>query len=952
MEIHFYVVIFIIFLLIIINEGNDDQQISAFLNGDFIIGALLPIHHQPSLINKISGHIIKCGSIRENYGIQRVETAFQTIDKINSDPNLLPNITLGIEIRDECWYAPVALQQSIELIRDAVKPHPGTSTNVCYINQTEMKSKFTEQRGPLIGVIGPGSSSVALQVQNLLQLFHIPQVGYSATSKDLSDKSRFNYFLRVVPSDFYQAQVILDIVRNYGWTYVSAVNTNENYGQSGIQAFRELAEQTEVCIAREFSVLSNDKEEIFEKAIKTLDQDKQAVVVVCFCEGFTVRGLLEATKRLNMTNRFLFIGSDGWADRSDVTEGNEEIAWGSISIRIHSPIVKDFKNYYLKLNPHKNLRNPWFKEMWEDFFHCSLNKQIGNDKLKEKCTGKERFPKNHRQDAKLSFVVKAIYSLAHGLHNMQKDLCQGALGVCPKLQSFNGSLFKSYLMNVSFEYENDTVQFDENGDPPGKYVILNYQRKMNDTYDYVEIGNWHNGTLMWHKEIQFGNRTEVSSVCSMPCKVGHYKNVQQSGKEKKCCWACSRCGNDEVVHPYDNTRCEKCLNGSAPNTNQTDCIKLPIVYTKWSDAEAIIAMTFSIIGLITTISSFVVFLKHNDTPVVKSSTRELSYIILIGMGLAYASVYSILAKPSMISCALERTLPGLSFAMIYAALLTKTNRIARILAGSKKKFPSSRKRMFMSTTSQVVITCILIGIEIVVSTWMLFYELPDSQFSYEKTKTVLECNTSPKGVLVPLIYDFLLIFFCTLYALKTRNVPENFNEAKFIGFAMYTTCVIWVAFVPIYFGSNSKVITFSMCVTLSAMVTWAFLFVPKLYIIILRPERNNRSFFTTSKTIRCHIGSRVASALSEKSSISNSWRDEHSTTTFKENSNDEGPDKRTLSCQTEVELLQVLLNPKMLLESYGNRTQRLTPRITERNCCQTENCELKNITITLPDQAL
>jgi hypothetical protein len=44
-----------------------------------------------------------------------------------------------------------------------------------------------------------------------------------------------------------------------------------------------------------------------------------------------------------------------------------------------------------------------------------------------------------------------------------------------------------------------------------------------------------------------------------------------------------------------------------------------------------------------------------------------------------------------------------------------------------------------------------------------------------------------------------------LYAIKTRNVPENFNEAKFIGFAMYTTCVIWIAFVPIYFGSDSKV---------------------------------------------------------------------------------------------------------------------------------------------------
>jgi ABC-type branched-subunit amino acid transport system substrate-binding protein len=78
----------------------------------------------------------------------------------------------------------------------------------------------------LIGVIGPGSSSAALQTQNLLQLFSIPQIGYSTTSKDLSDKARYSTFLRVVPSDYYQAQVMVDIVKKFNWTYVSAVNTD------------------------------------------------------------------------------------------------------------------------------------------------------------------------------------------------------------------------------------------------------------------------------------------------------------------------------------------------------------------------------------------------------------------------------------------------------------------------------------------------------------------------------------------------------------------------------------------------------------------------------------------------------------------------------------------------------------------------------------------------------
>jgi hypothetical protein len=64
--------------------------------------------------------------------------------------------------------------------------------------------------------------------------------------------------------------------------------------------------------------------------------------------------------------------SDGWADRGDVTQEYEEEAWGGISIRIHSPHVSSFDEYYWSLKPHTNLRNPWFKEFWESHFSCSL----------------------------------------------------------------------------------------------------------------------------------------------------------------------------------------------------------------------------------------------------------------------------------------------------------------------------------------------------------------------------------------------------------------------------------------------------------------------------------------------------------------------------------------------------------------------------------------------------
>lgn len=131
-----------------------------------------------------------------------------------------------------------------------------------------------------------------------------------------------------------------------------------------------------------------------------------------------------------------------------------------------------------------------------------------------------------------------------------------------------------------------------------------------------------------------------------------------------------------------------------------DCLEVPVIYVQWHDAEAIVAIFFSCLGFITTFWSASIFMRYNNTPVVKSSTRELSYLILAGMTMSHASSFPILAMPSVLTCALSRLLPGVSFAMIYASLFTKTNRIARILAGSKKRFPT-RKPMFMSGMAQV-----------------------------------------------------------------------------------------------------------------------------------------------------------------------------------------------------------------------------------------------------------
>ena len=73
--------------------------------------------------------------------------------------------------------------------------------------------------------------------------FQIPQISYASTGIELSDKSRFEYFSRVVPPDTYQAQAMVGVVKAFGWSYVSTLADEGNYGEKGIGAFEVEARQ-------------------------------------------------------------------------------------------------------------------------------------------------------------------------------------------------------------------------------------------------------------------------------------------------------------------------------------------------------------------------------------------------------------------------------------------------------------------------------------------------------------------------------------------------------------------------------------------------------------------------------------------------------------------------------------------------------------------------------------
>ena len=187
----------------------------------------------------------------------------RSIVLVNANQSILPNITLGYQIRDSCWYAPVALEQTIEFIGNSV------------LNPAESAAHPSgSSRARLVAIIGPGDSSITMQTHNILQLFEMPQIGYSATAKQLSDKEKFKYFTRVIASDTQQAQAIVDIIRQFRWAYVATIGTEGNlrtsafvsssgtffrllgdYGRGGVEAIRRLL-NNDACIGADLTMVN------------------------------------------------------------------------------------------------------------------------------------------------------------------------------------------------------------------------------------------------------------------------------------------------------------------------------------------------------------------------------------------------------------------------------------------------------------------------------------------------------------------------------------------------------------------------------------------------------------------------------------------------------------------------------------------------------------------------
>uniref|UniRef100_A0A2K5QF72 Glutamate metabotropic receptor 2 n=1 Tax=Cebus imitator TaxID=2715852 RepID=A0A2K5QF72_CEBIM len=441
------------------------------MEGDLVLGGLFPVHQK-------GGPAEDCGPVNEHRGIQRLEAMLFALDRINRDPHLLPGVRLGAHILDSCSKDTHALEQALDFVRASLSRGADGSRHICpdgsYATHGDAPTAIT-------GVIGGSYSDVSIQVANLLRLFQIPQISYASTSAKLSDKSRYDYFARTVPPDFFQAKAMAEILRFFNWTYVSTVASEGDYGETGIEAFELEARARNICVATSEKVGRAMSRVAFEGVVRALLQKPSARVAVLFTRSEDARELLAASQRLNAS--FTWVASDGWGALESVVAGSERAAEGAITIELASYPISDFASYFQSLDPWNNSRNPWFREFWEQRFRCSFRQRD--------CAAHSLRAVPFEQESKIMFVVNAVYAMAHALHNMHRALCPNTTRLCDAMRPVNGRrLYKDFVLNVKFDAPfrpadtHNEVRFDRFGDGIGRYNIFTYLRAGGGRYRY------------------------------------------------------------------------------------------------------------------------------------------------------------------------------------------------------------------------------------------------------------------------------------------------------------------------------------------------------------------------------------------------------------------------------------------------------------------------------------
>ncbi|XP_074496905.1 extracellular calcium-sensing receptor-like [Sebastes fasciatus] len=818
--------------------------------GDVVLGGLFEVHYTsvfPERTFTSEPQQPSCQGF-DTLGYRLAMTMAFAIDEINKNSHLLPNVTLGYSIYDNCGALVIGLSGAFSLA-------------------SGREEQFLLQENclgtpPVLGIVGDAYSTFSIAYSNMLGLYKTPIVSYFSTCSCLSDRQRFPSFFRTIPSDAFQVRAMIQILKHFGWTWVGLLVSDDDYGLHVARSFQsDLAQSGGGCLAYS-EVLPWDSDPSKLKRIVHLIKTSTACVVMVFAHEIHMIQLLEEVVRQNVTGR-QWIASEAWTAATVLqTPHLMPYLGGTLGIAIRRGEIPGLRDFLLRIRPDLHYNNSYgnsmVRQFWEYTFQCKFDPAGWVEAEGALCTGQEDIESVETKFLDLSIlrpeynVFKAVYALAYALDDLLRCVPgRGPFSMhsCASLQKLEPWQILHYLQKVNFTTPfGDQVSFDENGDALPIYDIVNWLWLPDGRTKVQSVGEVRESAkgeelaidedkIFWN----FQSKEPPRSVCSESCPPG--TRMARKKGQPECCFDCIPCSEGKISNETDSRECTSCQEDFWSSPQRDHCIPKKTEFLSYQEPLGICLTTTSLLGTFICAVVLAIFTYHRSTPMVRANNSELSFLLLVSLKLCFLCSLLFIGRPRLWTCQLRHAAFGISFVLSVSCILVKTMVVLAVFKASKPGGGASLKWFGAVQQRGTVLALTFIQAAICTAWLVSASPVPHKNTQYHNDKIVYECVVGSKvGFAVLLGYIGLLAIVSFLLAFLARNLPDNFNEAKLITFSMLIFCAVWVAFVPAYVNSPGK---YADAVEVFAILASSFgllvaLFGPKCYIILLRPERNTK----------------------------------------------------------------------------------------------------------------
>ncbi|XP_075061878.1 vomeronasal type-2 receptor 26-like [Mixophyes fleayi] len=406
-----------------------------------------------------------------------------------------------------------------------------------------------------------------------------------------------------------------------------------------------------------------------------------------------------------------------------------------------------------------------------------------------------------------------------------------------------------YMKKVQVEMGNGiALSFDDNGDPPPVYDIVNWQLSPEGTIRQVKVGTYYSTAATKHvlmintSDVQWSsdNHTVPISICNKNCSPGFRKAAKKG--EPSCCYECVICSQGEISNQTDSTECFKCPWNKWPSQEKDRCLPKTIDYLKYEEPLGITLTATSVTSSFVPLAILGLLISYKATPVVRANNYTVSCLLLICLSLCFLCSLAFIGYPQREKCLLRQVAFGMIFSLCVSCILAKTIMVTIAFRATR---PNSDLKKWAGPHVSCKVISLGTFLQFLICVTWLAHSPPFPEYSYKPTSGVLilQCNEgSTTAFWCTLGYLSVLALISCLVAFLVRQLPDSYNEAKFITFSMIAFLSVWLSFIPAHISTSGRY-TVAMEIFAILSSSWAMLccmFMPKCYIILFRPTANSR----------------------------------------------------------------------------------------------------------------